>query len=382
MWGKIRTTYLSLILLFALPVHALTWSEVTENAKGQVVNFYLWSGNSDAINYLKWTASTLKTRYQIDLRIHPVRNLDAVIHQLSTPLKAKAGSAKVDLLWLNGLSFAYLRNNAMLYGPFVEQLPNWSYVDQSLPLEQDAALPTLGLEAPWGMGQLVYIYDSKRLYNPPQNYYELLSYARAFPGRITYPSPKHFMGTLFLQALLVELSNNHPALQQPVNDVDFAALTAPLWRYLDDFHPYLWRRGKAFPTSATAMTKMLAQNEIDLIPSFNPNMLYAAQSKGNLPLTTKVYAMDRGALTTIHYLAIPALAKAKEGALVTINFLLSPEAQSRKGMINVWGDLSILRNESLTGAIKHVSTYHPITMPEPSWATALNQAWVKRYIPK
>lgn len=377
MWGKIRTIYLSLMLLFTLPAHAQTWSEITENAQGQVVDFYLPAGSSDAINYLKWSASILHTRYQIVLRIHPVHDFNAVIQDLSAPLKAKA-----DVLWLSGSSFAHLRNNAMLYGPFVEQLPNWSYVDQSLPIEQDAALTTLGLEAPWGMGQLAYIYDSKRLYNPPQNYHELLSYARAFPGRIAYPSPKQFLGTQFLQALLIELTNNNPALQQSVNDADFAALTAPLWRYLDDLHPYLWRQGKVFPTSATAMMKMLAQNKIDLIPTFNTNMLYDAQSKGHLPLSTKVYSMDRGALTVIHYLAIPSAAQAKEGALVTINFLLSPEAQSRKGMISVWGDLSILRSESLTGAVKHVSTYYPITAPDPSWARALNEAWIKRYIPK
>ncbi|WPC72276.1 ABC transporter substrate-binding protein [Vibrio porteresiae] len=379
MWERIRATCLWLVLLLTFPGHAAPWSDIAEKAKGQTVHFYLWSGSPDALNYLHWAATTLQTRYQVELQVHPVNDLDQVIKQLTPKPGEAPHPTEIDLLWLNGLSFAHLRNHALLYGPLVEQLPNWSYVNQTLPVDKDASFPTLGLEAPWGMGQLVFIHDAKLLYNPPQNFSELLSYARAFPGRITYPRPPQFLGTQFLQALLIELTGNDPALQRPVDKANFADITAPLWRYLDDLHPYLWHQGMSFPPSGNAMIEMLAKKEIDLVPTFNPNMLYAAQSQGRLPLSTKVYAMDSGALTNIHYLAIPAQATAKEGALMTINFLLSPEAQSRKGMINIWGDLSVLRSESLSGALKHVPTYQAIESPAPSWANALNQAWLKRY---
>ncbi|MFW8406460.1 ABC transporter substrate-binding protein, partial [Klebsiella pneumoniae] len=80
-------------------------------------------------------------------------------------------------------------NNGLLYGPFVDTLPSWQYVNQSLPVDSDFSEPTEGLEAPWGVGQLVFIYDHHKLNNPPESFAELLSYAKAYPNRITYPRP-------------------------------------------------------------------------------------------------------------------------------------------------------------------------------------------------
>ncbi|MCV5225301.1 ABC transporter substrate-binding protein, partial [Escherichia coli] len=77
--------------------------------------------------------------------------------------------------------------------------------------------------------------------------------------------------------------------------------------------------------------------QTDLAITFNPNAVFSAQSSGNLAESTKAYAMDAGALSNIHFLAIPWNANASAGAQVAINFLLSPEAQSRKGNLNIWG---------------------------------------------
>ncbi|MGO3800705.1 MAG: ABC transporter substrate-binding protein, partial [Vibrio casei] len=67
------------------------------------------------------------------------------------------------------------------------------------------------------------------------------------------------------------------------------------------------------------------------------------------------------------------------GAMVAINFLLSPEAQSKKGDINIWGDPSILQTAYLTGSAKNTKLFPSVAEPHPSWQTALEQAWLKRY---
>lgn len=283
------------------------------------------------------------------------------------------------MVWINGENFKSMKDNNLLFGPFVEELPNWQYVDKSLPVDVDFSVPTEGLEAPWGVGQLVFIHDTQTLNNPPKSFMELLSYAKAFPNRLSYPRPPEFHGTSFLKALLIELTDNDPSLMKPVNDADFPLVTQPLWNYLDQFHKVAWRGGQQFPSGTAETIQLLDDGQIDLAITFNPNAVYSAQANGNLEASTTVYAMDSGALSNIHFLAIPWNANASAGAQVAINFLLSPEAQSRKGDLNVWGDPSVLSSKYLTGSAKNTKQFKSIAEPHPSWQAALEQEWLKRY---
>ena len=61
----------------------------------------------------------------------------------------------------------------------------------------------------------------------------------------------------------------------------------------------------------------------------------------------------------------------REWALDVINFLLSPEVQSRKGDINVWGDRSVLQAKYLTGSAQKTMLFPSIEEPHPSWQTRL-----------
>ena len=47
-------------------------------------------------------------------------------------------------------------------------------------------------------------------------------------------------------------------------------MTAPLWDYLDKLTPTLWREGRAYPATGTAMFPLIADGEIDLSISFSP----------------------------------------------------------------------------------------------------------------
>ena len=161
--------------------------------------------------------------------------------------------------------------------------------------------------------------------------------------------------------------------------MDFNAVTAPLWKYLDEFHKVAWRQGKQFPASSAETVQLLDDGQLDLAITFNPNSVYSAQANGNLAESTTVYAMDGGALSNIHFLAIPWNANATEGALVAINFLLSSEAQSRKGDLSIWGDPSVLENQYLTGSAKKTTLFKSVAEPHPSWQAALETEWQKRY---
>ncbi len=369
----------SLILSFS--VHAAdTWKEIEQKAKGQTVYFHAWGGSQEINNYLRWADKELQRTYGVTLKHVKVGDIaESTSRLLAEKTAGKNDGGSVDMVWINGENFKSMKNNQLLYGPFIEGLPSWEYVNKTLPVDSDFSEPTLGLEAPWGVGQLVFIHDKQTLSNPPQSFAELLSYSKAFPNRITYPKPPEFHGTSFLKALLIELTNNNPQLMKPVDQANFAEITQPLWIYLDELHQTAWRKGKQFPSGTAQSLQLLDDGQIDLAITFNPNEVFSAQASGKLADTTEAYAMEAGALSNIHFLAIPWNASAKEGAQVAINFLLSPEAQSRKGDLSVWGDPSVLSSQYLTGSARNTKLFKSLAEPHPSWQVALEKEWLVRY---
>lgn len=377
---KLLTTLGILATAISAPSFGETWQQVEQQAQGQDVYFHAWGGSQEINRYIQWAEQELKSRYNVTLHHVKVSDIaETTARLLAEKAAGKENGGSVDMVWINGENFKSMKENQLLFGPFVEQLPSWEYVDKSLPVTVDFSVPTDGLEAPWGVGQFVFIHDKLKLNNPPESFSEMLSYAKAFPNRLTYPRPPEFHGTSFIKSLLIELTNNDPALQQPVSPENFALITKPLWDYLDEFHNVAWRGGKQFPAGTAETVQLLDDGQIDLAVTFNPNAVYSAQANGNLAETTQAYALNNGALSNIHFLAIPWNANAKAGAKVAINFLLSPEAQSRKGDINIWGDPSVLSNQYLTGSAKNTQQFKSIAEPHPSWQTALEKEWLKRY---
>ncbi|MGF1721201.1 ABC transporter substrate-binding protein [Vibrio kyushuensis] len=359
---------------------AMDWAEVESQAKGQTVYFHAWGGSQEINRYIQWAGMELSEQYDVTLKHVKVTDIAETTTKLIAEKSANRNSGgSVDIVWINGENFKSMKDNQLLFGPFTQSLPNWQYVDKSLPVDVDFSEPTLGLEAPWGVGQLVFIHDEETLSNPPRSFTEMLSYAKAFPNKISYPRPPEFHGTSFLKSLLIELTDNDPALAQPVSQGDFDAVTEPLWSYLNEFHKVAWRGGKQFPSGTTETIQLLDDGQLDLAISFNPNAVFSSQATGKLAMTTKAYAMDNGALSNIHFLAIPWNATSNEGAQVAINFLLSPEAQSRKGDLSVWGDPSVLNSQHLTGSAKNTQQFKSVSEPHPSWQAAIEKSWLERY---
>lgn len=362
-----------------------TWQQTVAKAQGQTVYFNAWGGSQEINDYLRWAGRQLQAQYGVTLKHVKVADIAETTQRLLAEKTAgKNSGGSVDMVWINGENFRSMKQSGLLYGPFTEQLPNWEYVDKSLPIDEDFTEPTNGLEAPWGVGQLVFIHDKQTLNNPPQNFSELLSLAKAFPGKVSYPQPPEFHGSSFLKAALIELTDNREALYQPLDSkkdkAKFDQVTAPLWQYLDQLHPVSWQQGKRFPSGTSETIQLLDDKQLLLAITFNPNAARAAIEHGNLVETAHTYAFNQGALSNIHFLAVPWNASAKEGALVAINFLMSPEAQVRKADSSVWGDPSVLKHSALAeGGAQGFSLFKSIPEPHPSWLTALELEWQKRY---
>ena len=399
-------TFILVAIISVLPisigsVHASSqWQQTIAAAKGQTVYFNAWGGSEQVNDYIIWAASQVKARYGITLKHVKVKDVSTVVSQiLAEKTAGRTEKGTVDMVWINGENFRSMKEQGLLYGPFVSGLPSFKFVD---PAEKpttvlDFGEPVDGLEAPWGMAQLVFLYDTevfaKKGLKHPRNANELLQFARNNKGRVTYPLPPDFMGTTFLKQLLMELTPNPDVLLKPVAESDFKAVTSPLWHYLDALHPFMWRGGRTFPANNTAMTPMLDDGEILLSMSFNPSYASSAIASGELSDTVRTYVHTSGTIGNSHFLAIPFNSHSKAAAQVVINFLLSPRAQAHKADPNVWGDPAVLsmnrlssreRNyfsELSTGVATLSAQALGKALPEPhnSWVTALEAAWIERY---
>jgi putative thiamine transport system substrate-binding protein len=386
-----RFAVTALALLFAHhAIAAASWTQIQSEAKGQTVYFNAWGGSEPINAYIGWVAKQVDTRYGITLRHVKVTDAADVVKRIQTEVAAgRRTGGSIDLMWVNGENFRNLKQGGLLLGPWAESLPNWGAVDLNKPVRSDFSIPTEGYESPWGTAQLTFIADKARTPAPPRSAAELLVFARANPGRVSYPKPPDFHGTTFLKQLLLELAPDRKALQTAVTPTSLNATTPALWAYLDQLHPHLWRGGKAFPAGNAEMHRMLADSELLLSLTFNPNEAANLISTRQLPTTAYSFGFTGGTIGNVHFVAIPINAKAAAAAQVVANFLLSPEAQLRKADIGVWGDGTVLdvnklpadARAALRKAAPGALTEPVPTLAEPhaSWVEAIESEWLKRY---
>ncbi len=374
---------------------AKEWSEIEREARGQTVYFNAWGGSQPINEYIQWAIKVVQEKYKVRVIHVKAGDIGDVVSRILVEKAAdKQTNGSVDLLWINGENFKAMKENKLLYGPFSQNLPHYHLVDTNKKtMFYDFTIPVENMECPWGMAQLVFSYNTSQVSKHPTSMSELLRFARQNPGKFTYPAIPSFHGTTFIKQVLLELIHDPEILNQNVILADFEKSTRPLWDFLDELHPFLWRKGKVFPTSGSQMLSLLNDNEIFISFSFNPNSVSNAIENGRLPNTIRTYIHAMGTIGNAHFLGIPFNSSEKPGAMVFANFLLSPMAQARKADPKIWGDPSVLDVQKLSSpdkalfeAIpKGIATLTPeelgqgLSEPHVSWVRALEKEWLKKY---
>lgn len=374
------------------------WASVLDDARGGEVYFHAWGGSQAANDYIQWVAGEVAARFGITL--HHVKlgdTAEAVALVVAERSAGKDTGGSVDLVWINGENFASMRQQGLLAPGFAADLPNWRYVDTANPsVVTDFTVPTNGQESPWGGAKLVFFTDTARfgaVEGMPTSTDGLLAWAKAHPGRFSYPAPPDFTGSSFLKQVLIEQVADPSVLQKPVDEAAFAAVTAPLWAWLDEVRPALWRGGRDHPKSYPQMKQMLADGELGIVFAFNPAEASAAIAAGELPDTVRSFTFPGGTLGNTHFVAIPYNASGKAGAMVVADFLISPEAQLRKADPAHWGDPTVLdvgtlsadERRAFAAVDRGVATLAPADLgpvlaePHPSWMTRIEEEWQRRY---
>jgi len=383
-------------LSVAVSAQNLDWNDIVAKARGQTVNFNAWAGDEKSNAFIQWAAQEVGRRYGVTLvHVKLKDTAEAVTRVVAEKAAGRNAGGTVDLIWINGPNFLAMKQQALLFGPFTQALPSYARVDTTTIRSNviDFTIPVDGMESPWRRAQIVFVYDGKRVMNPPKSVAELLEWAKKNPGRLTHPSVRNFLGATFLKQALWELAPDPAALQRPATDDNFAAITAPMWTWYDALRPYLWRQGRQLPENGPAQRQLLNDGEIDMLVSFNPAEAAVSVHAGLLPDSVRTVVFARGTIGNTSFVAIPYNAAHKEAAMVVADFLLEPATQAHAQDFRQMGNFTVLDFAKLSPDEKRRFDELPkspalptnaelgttVLEPHPSWMTRIANEWEKRY---
>ena len=323
------------------------WQEIETLAKAKEVKIFMWGGDENVNRYMdQWVAPKLQEQYGIKFVRVPM-DAPEFMQKLMTEKKAEVKEGTIDIIWINGENFANAKKQDLISPAFVDKLPNYTtYVDVNSPnVQYDFGTPVDGREAPWGKVQFVTLYDSDKVTNPPKNFAELLEWTKANPGKFTYPDAAEFTGNAFLRLLMYNFLGVENLMKE--NAESMVGKAEPVWNYLTELKPYLWREGQTYPQSLAQLDQMYGKGEVLFTMGYNEARAESLIKQGVFPKGTKSLILEPGSIGNTHFLAIPYNSPNTAGALVAINFLLSPEAQLAKMDPAGWGDSTVLDTSKL-----------------------------------
>ena len=306
-----------------------SWEEIVKAAKGTTVTFYGWGGDENRNNWLNTTvADYVKENYDITLEVVGM-NIDEILAKLSGEKQAGSNKGSIDMIWINGENFYSAKDNGLLWGPFTDKLPNMAnYIDLDDPETlNDFCMPIDGYEAPYAKAQMVMYADTAVTPDLPASAEELMAFAKANPGKVTYPALPDFTGSAFVRNIVYELCGWEQFQTMEADYDTVKAAIDPAIDYLRELNPYLWNEGRTFPDSSTTVDAMFADGEVVMNMSYSPFTVATGIADGTYTETTQTFVFDKGTIGNTNYMAIGFNAPNKAGAMVVIHAILSGEIQ-------------------------------------------------------
>jgi putative spermidine/putrescine transport system substrate-binding protein len=309
---------------------SLDWDAVRDAADGQTVRWWLYGGDERVNRYIDDYVIPAASELGVTLERVPITDTADAVQRVVAEVQAGETAGSVDLIWINGENFALGKRAGLWLQGWAEELPNHRYLDPAT-VATDFGVAVDGQESAWSRALFVYAHDTARTPTPPRTFDELLAYARAHPGRLTYPAPPDFTGSAFVRQVVQAFGEEEA------------------FRYLRELEPLLWRQGRAHPGSAAELNQLFGDGQVHLAMSYDPSFVETAVAQGSFPDTARPFALDHGTLNNVSYVTIPANAGSREGALVVADLLLDPGLQAEKATPDVLGVPTVLDLSRLHG---------------------------------
>ena len=297
-------------------------------AKGQTVNWYMYGGD-DTLNtfvngYVKPKLAAL------GVTLNQVKITDTVTAVNKVLADKQAGTpSSVDAIWINGENFATGKQADLWECGYPASLPNTTYVDLTQPaVANDFGLPVEGCESVWQQANSALVYDSSKLTaDDVTSVTSLFAWAKAHPGKFTYPAPPDFTGSMAVRTFFYDTNGGASAFAGAFDQGRYTPAGEKLWKRLTDLAPSLYKKGSTYPAAQTDVEKLYANGEISAFLTYGPGAVGDSVKKGTFPATTREAVLDVGNISNYSFLSIPKTSPHKAAAEVLANVLLDPASQ-------------------------------------------------------
>ena len=312
------------------PKASAAWASVLARAKGQTVNWYMYGGDDTLNSFV--TGYVADQLDKVGVKLNQVKitdTSDAVNKVLGDVQAGRKVDGGVDAIWINGENFATGVQAKLWSCGWDRTLPNSKFVDFTDPaVNSDFGVPVNGCEAVWQQADSALVYDSAKLGTADvASVSSLLAWAEAHPGQFTYPALPDFTGSMAVRTILYDTIGGPSALAGPFDEAKYAAATAKLWPRLNSAATTLWRGGATYPQSQDAVEKLYSDGEISAFFSYGPGGVADQVKKGLYPASTRESVLAGGNIGNRSFIAIPANAAHRAGAMVLANVLQDPQTQ-------------------------------------------------------
>ena len=368
-----------------------SWDEVVAAAEGQTVKLWMYGGDEQGNAYVNDVLVLAAAEQGVTLEQVPIADTPDALNRILSEVQAGETDGEVDLVWVNGNNFGTGKEAGAWECGWTDLLPNMALTDPADPLLlDDFGTPVDGCEAPWHKAQFTFVYNSDTVTDVPSTLDELLDWARANPGRFTYPAPPDFTGSVFVREVLYSVSGGYENVPLAYSEEAFEELTPALYDELTDLAPSLWRGGETYPQNSNELNELFANGEVDVTMTYGPATLTELVADGTYPAGTQVLTLDEGTVGNASFLGLASTSGSKAGAMVVANLALSVEQQVAKAEPDVWGQFTVLDLDQLSDEDRALFEALPSSPVVPSydvlsenanpelaaaWVTPIDEAW-------
>ncbi|NUR29926.1 MAG: ABC transporter substrate-binding protein [Catenulispora sp.] len=306
------------------------WQSVLSAAKGQTVDWYMWGGDATLNGFITGYLSDKLKPFGVGIKQVKVSDTSQAIDTMLGEKQAgKNTGGAVDLVWVNGENFASGRQADLWACGWPQQLPNARYVDFSSPaVASDFGVPVAGCEAVWQSANSALVYNSAALEpSDVASVSSLFAWAKAHPGRFTYPAPPDFTGSMAVRTILYDSVGGPGKLAGKFSQQAYDEAAPKLWSRLDAIAPSLWRGGATYPQTQDQVEKMYSDGQIDAYFTYGPGAVGDQVKKGVFPASTREAVLSVGNIANTSFVGIPANAAHAAAAKVVANLLQDPATQ-------------------------------------------------------
>ena len=304
----------------------------------------------------------------------------------------------VDLVWINGPNFLALKQQGLLFGPFTQraaELRATSTRRPSAPTSSTSRFRSTACESPWRRAQIVFVYDGKRVREPPRSVRGLLAWAKRHPGR-AHASDRAQLPRLDVPEAGALRARARPGGAAEARDRREFRRGRPrrCGRGTTRCARYLWRQGRQFPENGPAQRQLLNDGEIDMMISFNPAEAAVSIDAGLLP-DSRAHVRLRERHDRQHELRRDSVQRGEQGrrdGRRRISCSIPRRRRTRRtsgrwatSRCSIWP--SCRRRSASASTTCRESPALPtnaelgaaLLEPHPSWMTRITAEWEKRY---